>query len=55
MQPDDNYKCSNPECSYSTYILPGTVHYVAPKCPRCNSELKEVDKTPLCQDRCRLN
>lgn len=44
MARDDNYKCTNPECGYETYVTEATVAIERGEgCPRCGWPLKKKD------------
>jgi len=38
---NNNYKCSNPQCSYETYIVETVTAVRTDKCPRCGSLLEK--------------
>jgi predicted nucleic acid-binding Zn ribbon protein len=40
MARGDNYKCTNPDCGYETYIVEATVAIERAGCPRCGSTMR---------------
>jgi transcription initiation factor IIE alpha subunit len=42
MAKDDNYKCTNPNCSYETYVTEATIAIrIDSGCPKCGSPMKK--------------
>jgi hypothetical protein len=42
MAKDDNYKCTNPECSYETYVTEATIAIrIDGGCPKCGSPMQK--------------
>jgi hypothetical protein len=41
MAKDDNYKCTNPDCGYETYVAEATVAITKDGCPRCGSPMQK--------------